>query len=142
MSRSLTLPSAFSERLPEGCRSMSLYVGYPGCNTECPRALARVALSISALPSTAERCAVFLNMFPLVEPRPTPYAQRFHPELIDIALPAKSLSSLLQQLGAEGTLAPNGAHKDLVYTLSKTIEGWRLTEVTPTAQWALESTPK
>jgi len=137
MSRSLDLPERFTQRLPERCRSVALYVGYPGCNTECPRALTQVALEFLSQPS-AEGCAVFLNMFPITDEEPARYAQRFHPEFIDVGLHAEPLSSLLRQLGAEGALAANGTHKDLIYTLHKRRRGWELTEVTPATRWRVE----
>ena len=138
MSRSLTLPRALNTRIPEGCHSMALYVGYPGCNTECPRALSQIALTLSERPNTGELCAVFLSMFPSLSEEATRYAQRFHPKLIDVTLPAQSLSSMLRQLGAEGSLSPDGTHKDLIYTLRKSSGDWTLTEATPATQWSGE----
>lgn len=141
MDRALSLPSELIAHVPLSCERLELYVGYPGCNTECPQALALLvsgqALRDTGLSRTQRRtCALFLSMFPDQLKASARYAASFHPALIGVSLSPEALSSVLAQLGVEGSLSPRGTHKDLIYQLTLSEGGWRLTKATPSAQWS------
>ena len=127
----IELPTELLKQLPDPCRSLYLYVGYPGCRTECPKALSEIALRLRHTHETSPRqCFVFLSLFPNQEEATAQYAKSFHPDLIGVSLAAQELSPMLHSLGLRSKLNGEGRHKDWLYSFSKRRHRWRLTGVT------------
>jgi len=138
MDRELKLPSALVSALPDRCEQLTLYVGYPGCHTECPRALSLLAQVITDRAERAEElrsCELFLSLFPEQQEASERYAQSFHPQLKGLSLSPAELSPVLDQLGLSAQLSPSGAHRDLIYQLERARDErrWTLSSVSPSA---------
>jgi len=144
MDRELKLPLALLSALPERCERLTLYVGYPGCHTECPRALSLLAQVIAERAERAESaesaeelrsCELFLSLFPDQQAASERYAQSFHPQLKGLSLSPAELSPVLDQLGLSAQLSPSGAHRDLIYRLERAqpVRAWTLSSVSPSA---------
>lgn len=136
-SRHLALPSSMTSAIPSSCQRLTLYVGYPGCNTECPRALQRLALQINErsrdTANPRDSCAVFLSLFPNQQEATQRFAAAFHPDLIGLSLSPDDLTPILNTLGLARMLAPDGSHRDSLYMLERRggLNAWELILIEP-----------
>lgn len=131
----ILFPSEFTRQIPNRCQIISLYIRYPGCQTECPQALTRLARAHDER-MHEELCILFLSLFADQAQATTHYALHFHPQIKGISLSGEGLKSVLSDFGIEQP--PSQRHKDLIYTLKKQKNDWILQKTTPATQWSLE----
>ena len=144
LDKRLSLPAEIERRLPAACNTLWLYVGYPGCHSECPRALRKVARSLQENRVDGASCGVFLSLFTGDGAATDLFAKRFHPALIGVSLSERERRSFLDLIGVRESISPPAAHPDFIYTRGRGDEksgdrsgdaAWRLTQRRSATSW-------
>ncbi len=134
LERTIDLPELMVKKLPSDCESLIMYVGYPGCQTECPLALGKLAyllehkdINLKVNPkANLKVCTVFFSLFANQQKMTERYAKRYHHKIIGLSLSEDEKNSFLNILGNDLRLSRQGTHTDYIYQFIRQGKDWIL----------------